>query len=155
VITKFPNRNDRSIAAFSLVEVVLALSIMGFVCVTLIGLMATGLSSIQKSNATSVQSQIIQEVINNTQGASYTTNYATNLYFDDEGTAVSTTGTTAGTGAIYTASVTSTVACIPTGTSTVYQFLPADSQLLQIKIKSKSNPSVTNTFTLVWPNTGN
>lgn len=127
---------------------------MGFVCVTLIGLLATGLGSIQKSTATTVQSQIIQEVINNTQGATYSQNYASTLYFDDEGTAVSLTGTV-GTGVVYTATITSTVAAVSSGTSTYFSYKPADSQLLQVQVTSKSDPNNPKTFTLVWPNTSN
>ncbi len=148
MITNLPNRNNRAIAAFSLVEVVLALSIMGFVCVTLIGLLATGMSSMQKSTATTVKSQIIQEVINNTQVHTYSTNYAATNYFDDEGTVVTTSGS-----AVYTATITSTMASAPNGIS--FNYTATDSQLLQIQVLSKSNPSVTNTFTLIWPNTGN
>jgi uncharacterized protein (TIGR02598 family) len=149
VITKFLNRNDRSIAAFSLVEVVLALSIMSFACVTLIGLLATGLTSVQKSTTTTVQAQIIQDVANLVEVNPYTVGFNTNMYFDDEGTSLSST-----LGSLYTATVTSTTAYSAYTNNTGTPYTTANAQLLQIQITSKINPTTTNTFNLVWPNTG-
>jgi len=144
--TKYGRR--RCEQAFSLVEVVLALSIMSFACVTLIGLLATGLFSVHRATTETVQAQIVQAVINNAQVHTYTTPYSTNLYFDDEGTSLKSTDTW-----LYAATVTNQVANVPNGVS--FSYATADAQLLQVQVVSKASPTSTNTFYLIWPNTGN
>ncbi len=74
--------------AFSLVEVVFALSLVSFACLTLLGLVGVGLQTFQRAISTTVQAQIVQAVINGSEVQSYNATYSTNLYFSDEGTVV-------------------------------------------------------------------
>jgi len=146
VITNLPSRNNPKIAAFSLVEVVLAMSIMGFVCVTLLGLMATGLGNVQKSTTTTVNAQIMQTVVNYLEVQSFTNNLPI-LYFDDEGTDVTSTGT-----GLYQVTLTGTTAA--PGATIQGTFTISNARLLQVHVVSQASPNTTNTFSLVWPNTG-
>jgi len=116
---------------------------MGFVCVTLLGLMATGLDNVHQATTTTVRAQIIQTIVNASEVQAYSTSYSTNINFDDEGM-VTTSGTY-----LYTAAVTNGPATAA-GASSAYD--KANATLLVVKISSKAAPSVTNTFNLVWPN---
>ena len=140
-------RTSRTLA-FSLVEVVLALSIMSFASVTLIGLLATGLSGIHRASVETIQAQIIQAVINDAQVHPYAASYSTNLYFNDEGTRLNSTDPW-----LYSAAVTNQVAQIPNGVN--FSFASSDAQLLKVQVISKVAASSTNSFYLIWPNTGN
>jgi len=59
-------------AAFSLVEVVLAVGVFAFGFVAVLGLLPTGLQLFRESVQTSVSSQIAQRVINDAQQTDYT-----------------------------------------------------------------------------------
>jgi uncharacterized protein (TIGR02598 family) len=79
--------------AFSLVEVTLALGIVAFSLVTLLGLMPMGLATFHKAVETSVSSQIVQQVVTDVEQTDFSqlTTSATGVtqlglrYFDDQG----------------------------------------------------------------------
>lgn len=56
-----------SVPAFSLVEVVVALGLMSFAIVGIVGLLPAGLRTMKESVGTTVQSQIAQQLINDAQ----------------------------------------------------------------------------------------
>ncbi len=141
--TNFQRR--KRVKAFSLVEVVLAMSVMSFACVTLIGLLATGLVTVHQATVATVQAQVIQAVVNDAQVHPYSSGFTTNLFFDDEGTSVNSTDTW-----LYTAAVTG-----QNLTNAGYSaFATTDVQQLKVQVVSRSSPGNTNTFSVTWPNTG-
>ena len=80
---------------FSLIEVVIALGIMGFALVSILGLMTVGLHSSKTSREYTLLSAMAQEVIADVRSQPYDT-LATQTYtFDEEG------NLTTGTDAVY------------------------------------------------------
>jgi uncharacterized protein (TIGR02598 family) len=78
-------------AAFSLVEITLAIGIVAFAFVALLGLVPVGLSSFRQSLDTSVRSQIVQRLATEAQQTDFdllSKLEGTARYFDDEGTAL-------------------------------------------------------------------
>ncbi len=79
--------------AFSLVEVTLALGIVTFSLITLLGLMPMGLATFHKAMTTSVGSQIVQQVVTDVEQSDFSQLTATGTgvtqlgmrYFDDQG----------------------------------------------------------------------
>ncbi len=132
---------------FSLVEVVLALSVVSFSCVTLIGLLATGLITIHQATTATIQAQITQAVINDSQVHPYATGYTTTLYFDDEGTTLSVTDPW-----LYSAKITSQTAKVPDGSAGGFSYANTDTQQLKVQVTSKASGG--GTFYLLWPHVG-
>jgi len=100
----------RGWAAFSLVEVTIAMAVVSFAFVSLFGLIPTGLNTFRQAMDTSVGSQIIQRVLNDAQQTDFdqlivdkngnpiaTTGVKATRYFDDQGTEI----TSGSAGAIY------------------------------------------------------
>ncbi len=80
--------------AFTLVEVALALSIIAFAFVTLLGLLQSGMSSFRDSMDRSVSSQIAQEILNEKRKVDFSTLTASTspslLSFTEDGEFIST-----------------------------------------------------------------
>ena len=77
--------------AFSLVEVVLAVGIVAFAFVAILGLLPVGMTTFRQAMDTATGSQIIQRVINEAQQTKYATlvaRGATTKHFDDQGNEV-------------------------------------------------------------------
>lgn len=100
-ITK--NRNPR--AAFSLIEVVMAIGIVAFAFISVLGLIPTGLNTFRQAIDASVGAQIVQRVMNEAQqtdfdvlvqGSNGTYLQRPVRYFDDQGNEMANS-----TGAIY------------------------------------------------------
>lgn len=120
-------------AAFSLVEVVLAIGIISFAFVAVFGLLPVGLHSFRQSIDNSLGSQIVQRLINEAQQTDYPALIATTSslrYFDDQGREVP-----ALKDSIYTAEV-SVVAptTLPNTTS------PPTESLATVIVKLANNP---------------
>ena len=64
--------------AFSLVEVVLAVGVITFACITLIGLLTNALTTIRHAIGTTVQAQIMQSLVNNAEVQNYNSGSLTN-----------------------------------------------------------------------------
>lgn len=80
--------SSRRVAAFSLVEVVLAIGIVSFAFVGMFGLLPVGLNTFRQAVDSSVGSQIVQRVINDAQQTDFPTlitSGTTTRYFDDQG----------------------------------------------------------------------
>jgi uncharacterized protein (TIGR02598 family) len=79
--------------AFSLVEVTLALGLVTFSVITLMGMIPMGLTTFHKAAATSVSSQIVQQVVTDVQQSDFSQLVTANSpltrlslrYFDDQG----------------------------------------------------------------------
>lgn len=77
-------------AAFSLVEVVLAIGIVAFAFVAIFSLVPVGLGTFRDAMNNSIGSQIVQRLVNEAQQTDYPTltavaNAKTTRYFDDQG----------------------------------------------------------------------
>lgn len=83
-----PRRCGLCLAAFSLVEVTLALGIMSFALVGLIGLLPVGLSTFRSAMDNSISTQISQRLLNEAGQTDFDQLLATPQtvrYFDDQG----------------------------------------------------------------------
>ena len=86
-------RHRRGVMGFSLVEVTLALGIVSFSVLTLVGMIPLGLTTFHKAAAASVGSQIVQQVVTDVQQTDFdkltsgtsTVNQLALRYFDDQG----------------------------------------------------------------------
>lgn len=87
-----PSGGNASKKAFSLVEVVIAIGIVSFALLPMLGLLPIGLSTFKKAIDTTVISQIVQKIGNEAQQSDFDgiQTYAPNefRYFDDQGTEV-------------------------------------------------------------------
>ena len=133
-----PFRNLRSNpAAFTLVEVVLAIGIIAFAFVGLLALMPVGLTNFRHAIDISVGSQIIQRLVDEAQQTDYTTLVSTPVarrYFDDQGNEVTDIGTS-----IYTVEVSVIAPTTLPNTST-----PATESLATVTLKIANNPGHNN-----------
>ena len=127
--------------AFSLVEVTLALGVVTFSVLTLVGLIPMGLTTFHKAVATSVSSQIVQQVVTDVQQSDFNLLVSSNSqviqlplsYFDDQGNKVS--GATS-PGAVYQVNVVVNTPVVLTGGSSS---TPAN--LASLIIEIVSNPA--------------
>jgi len=73
-------------AAFSLIEIVLALGIVAFGLISVVGLMPIGLTTLRNTIETSVSTQIAQVLINEVQQTDYNSLPPSQMfYFDEQG----------------------------------------------------------------------
>jgi uncharacterized protein (TIGR02598 family) len=79
----------RKCAAFSLVEVTLALGIIAFAFVAIVGLIPVGLSTARDAMETSVRSQIVQRVVSDVKQTDLQDIDGGDLSFDDQANPVS------------------------------------------------------------------
>ncbi|MGB8354705.1 MAG: Verru_Chthon cassette protein B [Chthoniobacteraceae bacterium] len=89
-IGTLPSR--RNAAAFTLVEVVMAIGIIAFAFIPLVGLLPVGLDMSRRAIDTTVQSQIVQQLSTEAQQSDFSTlstlasnSTTTPYYFDDQG----------------------------------------------------------------------
>ncbi len=88
-------------SAFSLVEVTLALGLVSFAVLAVMGLLPVGLSNLRQSMDQTVEAQIVQSIAAQSVVAQFPALASGNQYFDDQGMP-----TDAGPDALYTATVT-------------------------------------------------
>ena len=74
-------------SAFSLIEVVLAIGIIAFAFVSIVGLVPVGLATLNRAIDSTVTSQIVQQLVTEAQQMSYTnlSNFSGGRNFDSEG----------------------------------------------------------------------
>ena len=101
-ISWFPTRPFSRRGAFSLIETALALGIVAFAFVALLGLLPAGLSTFRKAIDTTVSAQIVQKIVSDAEQTDFDTlfgqaessdaNYYVlkTRYFDDQGSEVVT-----------------------------------------------------------------
>jgi uncharacterized protein (TIGR02598 family) len=124
-------RGWQSKAAFSLVEVTLAVGIFGFAFTMIVGLIPAGLITFRQAMDASVTSQICQRVINDAQQTDFdalTSGGNSTRYFDDQGYESATS-----TNAIYKVETSVTGSTQMPGNATT-------TNLATVKIAIKSNP---------------
>ncbi len=148
VLSKYPSSQGER--AFSLIEVVLAMGIISCSCATLLGLLGSGLLTVNRAVGTTVQAQIIQAIINDSQVHSYDSGYTTNMYFSDQGTVVAQSDSTQ----LYAAKINAVP--LRVGGATGYTLNAANSgSILEIAVTNRAVPGYTNSFSLIWCNSGN
>ncbi len=94
--------NTRPAAAFSLVEVVIALGVISFALVSMIGLMGVGINASRQSSENTALTAMISQVLGKVR-ASSNAPPATNFFFDADGLPLTNSA-----GAIYQCAVSST-----------------------------------------------
>ncbi len=85
-----PSRRRRS-AAFTLVESVIAIGIVSFAMLSILGLIPVGLGTFRQAMSLTVEASIVQAVSGQLMRADYTnlaSSSSTNMYFDQEGNRV-------------------------------------------------------------------
>jgi uncharacterized protein (TIGR02598 family) len=124
-----------------LIEVVLALGIVSFAMVSILGLIPVGMTTFREAMLRSVEAGIVQRLAADVQQTGYENLSATNLTFDERGIAV------AETEAIFTASVDKPRA-VETG-----GILQSDvaAQTILIRIVHHTAPQTTNVYPVVLP----
>ena len=95
----------RDVRAFSLIEVVIAIGILAFSAVVILGLLPTGLTSFQRSSQSTVAARLATEVQSELQQVGLTNFVTTNTCFDADG---QLTNTTAAVYVVYRTVVTNT-----------------------------------------------
>jgi len=80
---------DNSKSGFSLVEVVIALGVVAFALISVLGLIPVGLQSFRQAIDNSATTQIVQRVVNEAQQTDFNSLANTVYYFDDQGTLLS------------------------------------------------------------------
>jgi uncharacterized protein (TIGR02598 family) len=134
--TLLRKRNVLERSGFSLVEVTLALGIVAFSMLTLLGLVPLGLTTFHKAINASVSSQIVQHVVTDFQQSDFSGLSQQNpiLYFDDQANElnVATAGSTPPGAIYYVNVVVNTPALMPGGTPSA--------NLASVIIEIVSNP---------------
>ena len=141
-----PRRNG-----FSLVEVTIALGLISFALISILGLIPTGLSTLRQSMNQTVEAQIVRTIGAQAVLTSYTNLAMSGAYFDDEGLPVA-----AASGACYIVNVTKANSVFPGSTNA--NALASSLTALNIQIVAKPNPAAagkTNLYTLLVANSGN
>lgn len=148
--TSLDTRLINSSRGFSLVEVTIALGLVSFALVSMLGLLPTGLTVLRSSMSQTVEAQILQSVASRAVISSFTNIAASTLYFDDEGLPVASSGA-----AYYTANLTLTNAAFPGSSNAVT--LPNSLKNVKVALVARPNPSAagrTNVYSLQVANSG-
>jgi len=141
-------RPPRELLAFSLVEVTIAIGIVSFILLTMLGLMPVGLSTLRQAMDQTVEGQIAQKLngdILMTPFSQIAAKYSgKTLYFNDEGVETNASGSR------YTARVSLASASYPGASTNMASSL----QVVRVDLV-KMHDSSTNRFSLFVPNSGN
>ncbi len=144
-------RHSLKLEGFSLIEVVVALGIVSFAVIAILGLIPTGLNTLKDSNGETVRAQIVRSIA----GSALTANFSslnTNASFDSDGQPIPSTDET--TYPRYTVNATTNTPSFPGSANGAF----TDS-LTALKIEIVLKPasgasSNTNNYTLQIANSG-
>lgn len=140
-------RRDRSSgrqrsAAFTLVESVVAIGIVSFAMMSILGLIPVGLGTFRQAMSLTVETSIVQSVSGELMRADYTNLSSTNIYFDQEGNKV----TESDQQRLYVARVLAPEALDATG------LVSSDAaRKVSIQISSSTRPETTNSYFVIVP----
>ena len=144
-------------AAFTLVEVALAMGVASFALVALIGMLPVGLATQRQAISNTIESQIVQTISNDILLSSFnnlSTSSTTTYHFDNSGQTVSASQT--GVPTMYTASVT-----LQSLSSTLLNPINLQTQTsagsaavdqgynVIIKVMNVTSPQVTDTYSVI------
>ena len=142
----------KSAQAFSLIETALAIGVVSFALLAIVGVMPVGISVYQDAQNSSVETEIAGGVDNELQNAPYSTFSQTLAeyprYYDVDGNDITTSGST---GSIYAVTLTSGTFLI-SGSSPLVSGTTQLSQIVQINVSWHSK---TNVFSALVVNKGN
>lgn len=131
--------------AFSLVEVVLALGIVSFAMVGILGMVPVGLASFRNAKNFTVESTIVQEVAGELQRAEFSSLAAANLYFDEQGLRVESASDPS---VLYTVEVKA-----PQPLDAGSLVAPGAAATVGINISKRSEPAKTSRYAVILPRT--
>jgi uncharacterized protein (TIGR02598 family) len=134
---------------FSLVEMALALGVMSFAMVPLIGVLPSGLSTFKQAMSSTIESEIVQRLTNDMLLSNFSTlgTYTTS-YYDHEGMQVSQNSPDL----VYTATLKLTSVSKSNSPADLANATAAD--IVLITITSKSNPNQPHQYSVVLANNG-
>ena len=131
----FP-RIKRLNRAFSLVEVTLAMGIVGFAAATVLALLPTGLKSLRNSIEQTVESQISQQISSDILQTPFASVGTITKYYDNEGFPVETASE-----AVFTAEVTPGTVSYPGSEKTPAFSTPLDRSLKSLRVRVTNRAS--------------
>jgi uncharacterized protein (TIGR02598 family) len=122
------------IRAFTLIETVMAIGIISFALIGILGLMPAGMVTFQRAMDTSMSSHIVQQVVSNLQQGSFSdlSQQQPILYFDDQGNRLTGASESGVQALYYVNTVVQTPAALPGGPS---------SSLASVTVEIVKNPS--------------
>lgn len=158
VVLHRPEKGSRR-RAFSLVEVTLALGIISFALVALLGTMPVGLNTMRQAALQTTESQIVREVSANALMTSYTNYSGKSFFYDDEGVLLTNSPAPPPTATRYWVTAICTSPVFP-GSTNAPDTSPLTNSLsaLQLQVVAGSSATAanksTNIYTIQIPNSG-
>lgn len=135
---RFSRRGTQGI---TLVETVIALGIVSFAMVSILGMIPVGLSNFQSAQHLTIESSIVQGVTGELQRTDVTNLSSTNLYFDDQGRASTAAK------AIYTVKVGD-----PQNLDASNLISSTAAKSVLLTVNNRSRPSLTNHYSVIIVN---
>ena len=126
----------RRSSGFSLVEIVIAVGVVSFALIALLGLLPAGLKTFKGTMNMAVGSQIAQRVFNDIQVSDWSTIGATNRFFDEQGNELTNSNAV---NCIYWVQVTTTNAA--TGTNSTRFMSSTSTNLMTVTVVVANNPA--------------
>lgn len=128
---------------FTLIETVLAIGVVSFAMISILGLVPVGLGTFRKAMNLTVESSIVQSVSGDVLRTDYTNLAATNLYFDEQGV-VAAGGADAKS--IYTVEV-----AAPQSIDAANLVSAGAAGTVLVRINNRAQPTVTNSYAIIVP----
>jgi len=145
---------------FSLVEVTLAIGIISFSLLTVLGLMPVGLTTLRQATEQTIESQIVQKIGSEAQLTSYSKLASSfsgkTFYYSDQGNYLGSSPASAPVDTRYRA-VATLSSCVFPGSTNAPTTLSASLVTMRIDIVSGSSEAAaknTNSYSLQIPNSG-
>ncbi len=145
--TDISARHDRAFRrgrsdAFTLVESVVAIGIVSFAMLSILGLIPVGLGTFRQAMSLTVETTIVQAVSGELMRADYTNLASTNIYFDQEGNKVAESDKQS----IYVARV------LPPEALDAGDLVNSEAaRKVPIRISSSTHPETTNSYFVIVP----
>jgi uncharacterized protein (TIGR02598 family) len=155
------NRKSLSGRAFTLVEVVLALGVVSFGLISMLGLLTVGLKTFHDAMSQTTETEIAQQISNQLQLANFSSisgiKNSSNYYFTQEGLQLTngSSTSTAPASTVYTASVAAPSVLAVPGVTSSTSSLATNTMTFVISIWSVNSPQTTNAFAIQIANNGN
>lgn len=150
-------------AGFSLVEVTLAMGLVSFGLLTILGLMPVGMNTLRQASEQTVESQIVQKIGGEAALTSFgqlSVNFSNKTYFyDDQGRFLTNSPSAAPVATRYWVKPSITNTIYP-GSTNAPSSTPTTESIKAVRIDIMSGPNEaalksTNTYTIQVPNSGN
>ena len=156
VVTMYSHCKPLAKQGFSLVEIAIALAIVSFTGITLLGLISSGLVSIRQAMNTTAESEIVQSLTNEIILTTYSNLSSLSnqyFYYDVQGAPlnIDTTSSTAPANTFYTARVSSTTTDLST-TTTFTNLSAGVGSTVTISITKANQPNQPDTFPVIIAN---